>query len=435
MTTYNHRIVARVMIEAETPLSVGSGQKGIISDSLVMIDANGLPYIPATSIAGVLRHGIGEREAESFFGYATTNDTIGSKIIFTEAKLVNREGKAIDGLCANIVNDDFLVHYLNLPVRQHVRINQYGSAEKSGKFDEQVVYKGSRFVFDMEMVATEEKDADRFNSVLDKLFDFSFRLGSGTHSGLGEVSVVSCTTKDYDLNTDDGLREYAEKSSNLSIEFNGQSISKEKTGKELYITYQLDLEPKDSFIFSSGFGDEDADMTPVKEEIVTWTEVGSFSEIKVLIPASSVKGAIAHRVAYHYNRLNGYFAGNKDAKVGNANPAVRALFGYTDGKLTQKGGVYIPDVFVEEEGCKDKTIPHVAIDRFTGGGIGGALFSEKTVFCNHKKITLKLYVPQKELGTNVKEALEATLEDIRRGLLPLGGGVNRGNGAFKKYKE
>ena len=53
---YNHRFLARFVIEAETPLAVGSGEKDVLTDALVATDVNGLPYIPGTAIAGVVRH-------------------------------------------------------------------------------------------------------------------------------------------------------------------------------------------------------------------------------------------------------------------------------------------------------------------------------------------------------------------------------------------
>ena len=54
-TKYTHRFLARLVIEAKTPLAIGSGEKDIISDALVATDVNGLPYIPGTAIAGVVR--------------------------------------------------------------------------------------------------------------------------------------------------------------------------------------------------------------------------------------------------------------------------------------------------------------------------------------------------------------------------------------------
>jgi len=50
------RYIARFVVEAATPLAVGSGNKGLTIDRLVIKDANGLPFIPGTSLAGVVRH-------------------------------------------------------------------------------------------------------------------------------------------------------------------------------------------------------------------------------------------------------------------------------------------------------------------------------------------------------------------------------------------
>ena len=68
-TNYIHRFLARFVIEAKTPLAVGSGEKDITTDALVATDVNGLPYIPGTAIAGVVRSMIGEESAKTFFCY------------------------------------------------------------------------------------------------------------------------------------------------------------------------------------------------------------------------------------------------------------------------------------------------------------------------------------------------------------------------------
>ena len=57
--------MARIVIEAKTPLNIGSGNKGIKSDSLVLRDINGLPFIPGTTIAGLLRHSISIKREEN----------------------------------------------------------------------------------------------------------------------------------------------------------------------------------------------------------------------------------------------------------------------------------------------------------------------------------------------------------------------------------
>lgn len=56
MSTYNKIYVARIIVEADTPLFVGSGEVGLLSDMQVQRDHLGLPMIMGTTLAGVLRN-------------------------------------------------------------------------------------------------------------------------------------------------------------------------------------------------------------------------------------------------------------------------------------------------------------------------------------------------------------------------------------------
>ena len=97
-TKYTHRFLARLVIEAKTPLAIGSGEKDIISDALVATDVNGLPYIPGTAIAGVVRSLLKQEEVDTdtFFGFQSKNQGEGSQIIFTEAKILNSKGEVVE---------------------------------------------------------------------------------------------------------------------------------------------------------------------------------------------------------------------------------------------------------------------------------------------------------------------------------------------------
>lgn len=59
---YAFRYLARIVLQAETPLSIGSGESNIQTDSPVIRDINGLPFIPGTSLAGILRHAVDSLE-------------------------------------------------------------------------------------------------------------------------------------------------------------------------------------------------------------------------------------------------------------------------------------------------------------------------------------------------------------------------------------
>lgn len=447
-TKYTHRFLARFIIEAKTPLTVGSGKKDITTDALIATDVNGLPYIPATSIAGVVRSMIGEEDAKNFFGQQSKKkeENRGSEIIFTEAKILDSKGNVVDGLNITAIQDVLLKEYMNLPIRQHVRINEKGVSDSStsGKFDEQVVFAGTRFCFELEMVSDGNNYA-QFETVLQQFKNKTFRLGGGTRCGFGEIEIISLQTRKLDLRNEDELSLYLEKSSNLATVWKGWSDNKICDGKDdnNWIEYRLNLQPEDFFLFSSGFGDQDADMTPVKTNKVIWNNdsSGKLSDQMVLIPATSVKGALAHRVAYHWNLINNYFVGNPKAQTGKENEAVRCLFGSEGEKIGKettgqlRGNLLFSDV-IQDSFVYDKILNHVAIDRFTGGAIDGALFSEKITYGKGTNFEMTILARREALcyknenGAMAQDAFEKALIDICRGLLPLGGGVNRGNGVF-----
>lgn len=437
--------MARIIIEAKAPLNIGSGSKGIKSDSLVLRDINGLPLIPGTTIAGLLRHTLGQEE-DKYMG----SQQMGSPLIITEAKMLDSDGTVLDGIIPQEkLNSEFLVNFRQLPIRQHAKIGHRGATTKGGKFDEEVVLKGTRFCFEMEMLSDKDDDA-KFKELLDTLNSDTFRIGSGSRSGFGEIEVVDsqCQYKKINLDNPEQRKWYLKKSSSLSEEWqDAETIELKKPSATGWTTYTVKLKPIDFMLFGSGFGNDKADMSFVRETFVDWrngnAQVKNREQV-ILIPASSVKGALSHRLAFHYNRIKGVYAdtlvaGEKiDDFVGKNNEAVKAVFGSegekdADGKMQNKlrGNVLMSDI-LQEASVYPKVLNHVSIDRFTGGAIDGALYNEETLYAKGHSFELKLLVNNSAFDNkDVKTAFEKTLEDLCSGMLPLGGGVNRGNGCFE----
>jgi hypothetical protein len=237
-----------------------------------------------------------------------------------------------------------------------------------------------------------------------------------------------------DLKNPTDLQTYLNKSSKLSEDCAlWQTDTTEDTTDENWTRYKITLTPNDFFLFSSGFGDDEVDSTPVLARKVEWKNgMGVLSEPKTLIPASSVKGALAHRVAFHYNKIMKRFAGSTGdnaPKVGGENEAVRMLFGYSDNNTQQRGNVLFSDI-IKDKRFEDKIINHVSIDRFTGGGIDGALFSEKATYAKGEEIKFTVLLNRNVTDADVIRAWENTLEDLCSSMLPLGGAVNKGYGMF-----
>lgn len=452
-TRYIYRHIARLTVEAETPLAVGTGKASdILTDAPVAKDVNGLPYIPATSIAGVIRHAMGytnDRTDGNLFGYISESDDNedsghGSDIIFTDAVMVGKDGKALDGIQDIDWNDEFYRAFQDLPIRQHVRINDKGTAENNGKFDNEVVYKGTRFVFEIELVSDKDND-NHIKKAVEHLRYCTLRIGGGTRKGYGKLKIIKCLQATFNLSTPEGLEKYLKKSSSLAEDLDGfTKISEiESLDDSKWTHYQLKLKPLDFFMFGSGMGDSDADNVYASELVVNQGESIDNNK-RVLIPGSSVKGAIAHRTAYHYNKIKKRFAGEQKPEdiTGCNNEAVAAIFGKADGDKFTRGRILIDDIIkgqVKAEADADagekatptaKTFFHNKIDQFTGGTMDGALFQEKVIYDKDAEYTFDIYVETDALKDEVVNAFEQSLRDICTGLLPLGGITNRGNGIF-----
>ena len=441
---YTHRYIARFILKAETPLVVGSGEQSLLKDALVQKDHYGFPMIQGTSLTGVLRHSLEDNGRQglwkSFFGYQAGDKGEGSQVKISSAYFLFPNDKVAEGM--SILEESYKVYlpyFENLPSRQHVRITHKGVAatEDGGLFENEVVYKGCRFIFEIELKGNptyNKSETTQWNALLNQLTHPLFRLGQGTRSGYGQLSVESCKAKVFDLNNSIDFEAYL----GFHPSFNAHSPSLQVVTPKIDHTgmdhYQLTLEPDSFFIFGSGYGDEEVDHIPKTEMVASYHGDQLIFEEYTLLPASSIKGAISHRTCFYQNKLTEKWADKEENLtdlIGINNEAVYQLFGAEAGAKTRagrRGKVIINDLYYKEVN-NDKILNHVAIDRFTGGAIDGALFSEK-VSSKEGKIIVDIWVEQIEVEEGTKKALQLALEDICKGLLPLGGMTTKGHGIF-----
>lgn len=420
---YKHRYVAQIVLEATTPLKTASGKSDFIVDAPVLKDWNGLPMILGTSIAGVLRKEFKKEQKaleNDIFGFEN-----GSRLLVSNAHLLDEKQILHHGL--GIKNrSKFLLKYDNLPLREHTAINNKGVAKEHSKFDEEIVFSGSRFKFELELIG-DEQDETIWREVLSLLNSPLFRLGGGSSKGFGEMKVISCLEQSYILG-----QNYESKPSDLNV---SEGISKRYESHQSSVIYKVAIKPDNFFSFGAGFGDDEVGDISMYEEIVKWDRPeGYFSEKQILLPASSLKGALSHRVAFHYNRLQKNFIENIDAiddHIGENNFAVATLFGASKSHHYEgKGKALFSDIFTTLDKNQVKIFDHVKIDRFTSGAMDAALYNEKV---NAQKDTwnIEIVLADDISDTHIKEAFEETLNDLCKGLLPLGAKVNRGHGVFE----
>ncbi len=443
-----HRYLARVVLEAETPLFVGSGETSLLKDALVQKDLHGFPMIQGTSLTGVLRHSLEDAKSikgeDSLFGYQAPKGKkgLGSRLQISSAYLLlDKNGTVAEGLEIAEKYKELNKIFDDLPARQHVRINHQGVADKenNGLFDNEVVYKGCQFIFEIELKGT-DKDEAAWQEVLNELASPLFRIGQGTRNGYGKLKVAECKQKVFKLKDESDFDAYLNFNPSFNAKIEVLQDYKPKKSDDL-THYQLVLKPDDFFMFGAGYGDDEVDNVPLVENTVAYNaDILDLANEVTIIPGASIKGAISHRTAFYYNRKLERYANENDADkkvepaeiTGSNNKAVYSLFGEKGGEdNAQRGKVIINDLYLPTA-KNDKIFNHVAIDRFTGGAMDGALFSEKVSYLEKadETITLDVFVEKNQLDDEIINALECALEDICKGLLPLGGMVTKGHGSF-----
>lgn len=436
--------LALVTLEALSAHGVQSGEADFIQDVVLLRDANGLPTIAGTSIAGVLRHlyqaRFGKNATDSIFGFANKGSAQSSGVHINWALVHDSNNNVIEGLREN-TNQDAVLYELGQPhpiVRQRVRLDARGTAEDAGKFDVSLIPAGVRYstlIGFWSGGSIEEEQA--WHDMLGLLHSPFFRLGHGTRAGAGAFKVQALHAERWDLRTDEGKAGYmtrprsrlaARALPKLNLPTNEHSLAVE-----------LNLKSEAGWRIGGGdvpvgfSQDESPDMLPQTEWRIEWQgEQAKVGQRLNLLPATSVKGALVHRFAFHYRCLSGNWVGESGPEAAHTEQAVKDLFGYAGERDDegQAGLVFIDDLYLDT--AQTATQMHNRIDQFTGGVMTGALFEEGLLW--QTPITLNLQFQNNEclqnLTSNHREALKRTLEDLCEGRLPLGASGSRGQGVF-----
>jgi CRISPR/Cas system CSM-associated protein Csm3 (group 7 of RAMP superfamily) len=442
------RYIARVTIEFQTPFIIGGGEDDCLSDSFFVIDMNGLPTIPGSSIAGVLKsrfkqcEKVGAEDVDSFFGYQAGTNGTGSMITVSWACIHDKDNVPAEGLIdqEKLADDVVLNNAVYALTRDHVRIEHRGTAEHQGKFDEKCVPAGHRFTFEM-MLEGAEKDHHGWQILLGIIASGAMRLGGRTRQGLGSFKVNIIQERCFDLRHKDDynafLRHPVELSKGIDMPNTLENHKGAVFANDISLTLPLLAE---GFWMVGGGLDEEIDITPVKAARIVWGSgnTGSVGGEEIYLPGTALKGPLSHRVAYYFDAFKGMCADKAEKglykdNVGEGNEAVRELFGYAkqDEETGQPGNVFIDDLLLGTPGTK--IISHVSIDRFTGGArtMSGALFSEAPVY-RGKSIPLKITITDyhKITDSDLKKAFYNAIRDLAEGQLAIGSGSGRGNGFF-----
>jgi CRISPR/Cas system CMR subunit Cmr4 (Cas7 group RAMP superfamily) len=324
--------IARFVIEAQSGFSLASGLTDVAFDNLVVRDANGLPAIPGTSLAGVIRCHYEKRypprdtgghlALSRLFGdhlkKSATNEneeSIKSRVEFSWGVIHDSKNEPVEGL--HTIKSDPLIEFLQQDhpiVRDRVRINEAGCAEHQAKFDKTTIPRGVRFSAEMALWA-DVMNPIEWDQLCRMLFEEPLRLGSSVGVGMGHFRCVSLKCRLFDLKKKDDYKDYASLDPSLNkasaASWNNYDPASDKsaaTADQSTTQIKLTLLAEDFWRIGQGeaplkAADNPPDLRPYYEPLVKWNHDKARLETRsFVIPGSSIKGALRHRFQFHYAR-------------------------------------------------------------------------------------------------------------------------------------
>lgn len=450
--------LARVTVEATSPIAVGTGSGDALRDALFAVGPGGLPYLPATSLAGVLRRAATPEQdkRQQWFG-KVLNGAVLSRVVVSDGLLHDRSNRP--QRLEALPGDDSVLGFAAAGItRDHVRLNAAGVADGAGKFDDSAVPAGVRFTFEVRVDLDGSADGDECVQALRTVLAAPLYVGGKTNNGYGALKPVAVSVRTFDLAGSPADRKvWAELPRDLAMPakldglgFRSEPLaSNTKQAKAApggqFVT--LSLTAQDHLLLGGGswLPDQAAAAVgtsgvkqPYTELGISWT--GSAGEVsakpQAVIPASGVKGALRHRTVFHLRRLLAKAGGeNPDSRV---EEAIESLFGSVKGEKNDEssgrpGRVRIGDFRFTPAAMADEKLAlatHVSIDRFTGGPMPGLLFSDVSLF--RRGFTLQVEaLPALNQSKLARQAFVWALRDLVEGRLALGTGRNAGYGFLK----
>lgn len=380
------KVYYRLTLLADSPLSI-SGAFSSKTDADVIVDSRGIPFLPASSVAGVLRHAIDSKDKEeALFG------------------ALDKSSSAIR--VYDFCSDETAV----VSNRDNVALEEDNKVAKAGaKFDRQVVDAGACFVGYIEIGGSADNcDAEaEVELLLAKLNAGLIKFGSKTTRGMGAVSLKNCSyqKKVFEPSDVETWLDFDMFNEACWSESDVKTVDRAAfDGAEFKITLAIT-----DAISIREYTTELPDALAGEETAPDYKQLSDIQTGAPIIPGTSWAGAFRAQ----YRKLSGL----KDNEVAD-------LFGTVNASLAQKSNISFSESYLE--GGNWKLITRNSIDRYTGGTIDSALFTELAYFGGETELRIQIKNPRAEWLS----VLIACLADLNNGFMAVGGLTAVGHGLF-----
>ena len=342
----------------KTPLLIGDRQGDEQIDITICKNRAGKPYLPGSSLAGVLRHWYFNHIRP---GFSDNHEKLQKLDDFWGES--DKNNPTVSPQSIILVSDAPILETKLVRIRDGVSISQStGIALDQKKYDYEILEPGGYANICVEMLVRDPSDWDACKGLLislgQALAKGGIRLGAMTQKGFGECWLDNPALHILDYNKPQDVLDW------LTGEWRGkngvnvqevQGFIPKKT--ELIIDAWFSL--KTSLLVRSYSG------SPGAPDAVHLSYQGSDASEPVL-PGTSVKGALRGRALRILNTLD----------VPEALKALNSFMGEVDEdkKIKRRSRLRINEAVVENSSAYIQN--RIRIDRFTAGVMHGALFTE-----------------------------------------------------------
>lgn len=401
--TYDKIVKYMICAECSEPLHIGSAVGA--KEAVLVHPVDGMPFIQASSIAGVFR------------GYVNCADNEKADILFGKSNLNDNENAAEKGSLIRFTDGVFDLGTVNMEYRPRVSIdpvsgscrtsNNQGTSRKSGhKFNMEYVGAGAEFSFAVYLY--DEKYKADVEEILSAFESQSLQFGGQKSNGCGYIKIKNALYKEFDLKTKEGRQSWINENELKTQDYKPVKLDDKSAGNNAYeITINGETEGKllVKAIAVNDFGKGAPDSVNIQN-----------AKREYIIPGSSFKGIIRNRM-------------EKIAEYLNTTDIIKYTFGYTGNKENagKAGNISFFDTVVGEEESIDRmpVTNRIHIDKFTGGVMQGGNFIDKNI-CGD--IEMKIKIANKNTPAATMGLLLMALRDLASGMVSVGSGYNVGKG-------
>ena len=402
----SNAIVKRIVVKANcvlaTPALIGSGAKEN-TDSDILRNSQDKPFIPGTTIAGVLS------ELSTAIGEMISDKDRLSPLWVFDAEFTKANEIILDGVALNYENK---------------------VAKDEEKYDYEAIDTGAEFTLRLLLNIREsdkgKKYEERLKEIVGALKDGHVALGAKTKRGFGRLECASAVKREFDLTKGNT----ADLESWIGFDWDdntgwreAEAVGYSKNVSTVTVNLKLDGSIMIRDIRNIYNNLRENESAPDYKHLT--------SNDKPVILGTSWAGAFRSTLRRLLTQKHNDWA----------EKYLKGVFGFVEesGKNDETATAEVSQVvfnasFLERnneitEGFRSVT--RVKIDRFTGGAVVGALFTEKPWYGG--TTTLVIHYPKGR--DDIKELLLLGIDAIDKGILQVGGESAVGRGFFAVDKE